>query len=67
MEAVSRYLEGQIEKQTLRSILENVAGKRDFKIEAVEALVQAGDVDRTVGPRGAKLHMSERPYREGDR
>lgn len=64
MEKVSRYVEANPEAKT-GEVERNVDGKTDYIRNALDVLVQEGYVDRTHGARGALLHTSLRPYREG--
>jgi len=66
MERVSRWVEDAPEPPSQREILEGVRGKRDYVIEAIAELLHGGYLKRTPGERGAHLHTSERPFREGE-
>jgi hypothetical protein len=67
MELISEYLESRSDQVSMRVVLAAVAGKQEYKIAALEALVAGGFVQRSTGPRGASLHVSIRAFREGDR
>jgi hypothetical protein len=67
MQKISRHLEGASEPVSMRELLRAVPGKRDYLIEALEALVEGGYVGREKGPRNASLHVSLRPFREEER
>lgn len=65
MEKVSRYVETN-PGLSKRAVIEAVGGKRDYVVLAVELLATRGYLRAEPGPRGAQLHYSARPYREGD-
>jgi AAA domain len=64
MERVSRYLEATSEA-TMRSIRSAVPGKNEYLDLAGKSLVDEGYVATTSGPRGATLHTSVKPFRDG--
>ena len=66
MEKVSIYLGAQAEPVTLRSILDSVKGNRDATVQAVNVLVAEEYADEQAGPRGARMFVSLKPYREAD-
>ena len=49
---------------TTNQILSLVNGRREYKIQATNNLVAEGYVRTEPGPRNARLHHSEKPYRE---
>jgi ribosomal protein S27AE len=66
MEKVSRFLEAAPEPQSGRQVLAAVPGKKVHKVAALAALVKGEFVAVADGPRGAQMHTSAKPYREGD-
>lgn len=66
MERLSRYLESAPEPVSFRTLDVAVSGKADHKRTALAELESDGCITVTDGPRGAKLHASERPYRQAD-
>ncbi|MGY1712525.1 AAA family ATPase [Geodermatophilus sp. SYSU D00758] len=64
MEKVSRALEGVDEPLSFRGIDDRVQGKQQHIAQALDVLVAEGHVQRTAGPRNAKLHTLVRPYRQ---
>jgi hypothetical protein len=65
MQRISTFLEAQAAPASQRQILDGVSGKRDYKIQALAALVADGYLTREDGPKGAILYTSAKPYREG--
>jgi hypothetical protein len=65
MERVSRYLETTSEA-TLRTIRTAVAGKAEYVDLATKCLADEGFVTTKASSRGATLHTSVKPYREGN-
>ena len=65
MEQVSRWVESQPEPVSKRAIMDGVRGKRDYLSQAIEELVVGRFLDRIRGDRGALMHTSKKPYREG--
>lgn len=66
MAKVSRALEGSPEPLSARAIEDLVSGKRDKVALATKSLVAEGFVTVAPGPRGATLHTSVRPFRDGE-
>jgi len=66
MERVSRYLEQQTELVSRRSVEAGVKGRAEFIRLAMNVLTSEGRTRDEVGPRGARLIASVRPYREAD-
>ena len=64
MQQVSMFIEEQTKLASQRQILDAVRGKRDYKIQAIAALVSDGYVTTADGTGGATLHTSTKPYRE---
>jgi AAA domain len=64
MEAVSRFLESLNEPVSRNKITENIKGKQAYVVDAIEALVTEGFVERSKGPNNTKLHVSAKPFRE---
>lgn len=62
MDKVSLFLQTTTEPQSESKILSAVKGKEAAVKAAVDVLVDEGYVERTIGPRKAKLHSSIRPY-----
>lgn len=65
MERVSLLLELATDGMSLRAVQSATSGKTDHVRLAVEFLVTEGYVARVAGPRGAHLHSSLKPFREG--
>jgi hypothetical protein len=67
MEKVSRVIEASSSSGlSKRKIREAVTGRAQFVEQALEALLAGGFVRVEPGPHGARLHFSNRPYREDD-
>ena len=64
MEGVSMFLEDRSAPASQRTILDGVRGKRDYKIQAIEALVADGYLATEDGSHGAILYSSMKSYRE---
>lgn len=64
MERVSVYLEGRGQPVSRHDIETNVLGKTPVIRAAINALVSDDYADEKPGPRGARLVVSIRPYRE---
>lgn len=67
MESVSTFLEERGEPASQRQILDAIRGKRDYKIQAIVALVADAYVTTADGPRRATLYSSTKPYREASK
>jgi hypothetical protein len=63
MERISIFLEEREEPASQRQIFDAAKGKRDYKIQAVAALVADRYVATADGPRGATYYSSVKPYR----
>ena len=62
-ERISIFLEEREEPASQRQIFDAAKGKRDYKIQAVAALVADRYVATADGPRGATYYSSVKPYR----
>ncbi len=64
MAKVSRFVETEAEPPSLNRICDVVTGKKEFKRQAVAALVRDGYLRVEDGPRGSQLHHFIKPYLE---
>lgn len=64
MEKLSRYLEASVDGMTKTEAVAGVVGKRAYKLQALDRLVEGDYVQLTNGPRGARLCLSMKPFRE---
>lgn len=65
MERVSVFLEGRNEPLPKKAIESAVKGKAEYVRIALDRLVEEGNVEVVEGHRGALLHSSVAPFREG--
>jgi hypothetical protein len=64
MQVVSEYLESCPAPVSGNELRNNVKGKVEAKLAALNLLVTEGYVERVTGQRGANLHKLVKPYRE---
>jgi hypothetical protein len=64
MEKVSKFLESQDDPVSQKVVDDEVKGRRQYVIEALDKLESDGFVERSTGEHGAHLYASARPFRE---
>ncbi len=64
MEAISRFLESCPEPVSTQEVKRNAKAKAETTLQAINALVDGGYVERVAGARGTNLHKIVTAYRE---